>query len=239
MRTFTRMVLLALLLLSPVPPLLAQTGVGPAGHWEGAIHAPNMEVPIEIDLAKNGNGDLSGTFTGQNVKALPLAAFSIDGRSVGFQIKGSAPADRVFKGAFSADGTSIAGEYSQGGYSVPFNVTRKGDARIEAPATSAAISKSLEGTWNGTLNINGEQRTLVLTLTNQPDGTAVGHFVNVEEALEIPIATITQTLSTVTLDVKAVGGSYSGTLNPEGTELVGTLTQGSGALPLTLKRAQH
>ena len=124
MRTLTRMVLLAVLLLSPAP-LLAQTAVGPAGHWEGAIHVPNMEVPIEIDLAKNGNGELSGTFTGQNVKGLPLAAFSMDGRSVGFQIKGSAPADRIFKGAFSADGTSIAGEYSQGGYTVPFDVTRR------------------------------------------------------------------------------------------------------------------
>jgi hypothetical protein len=74
-------------------------------------------------------------------------------------------------------------------------------------------------------------------MTNQPDGTATGSFVNVEEALEIPIATITQKASTVTLDVKAVGGSYSGTLNSEGTELVGTLTQGAATLPLTLRRA--
>ena len=60
---------------------------------------------------------------------------------------------------------------------------------------------------------------------------------NVDEGLEIPIATITQKASSVTLDVKAVGGSYSGALNAERTELVGTLTQGPASLPLTLRRA--
>jgi hypothetical protein len=239
MHPVTRILLTAALLLSPAFSLLAQTAVDPTGHWEGAVHAPNMEVKIEIDLTKNSKGQLAGTFgnPAQSLKGLPLANFVVDDRSVGFQIKGSAAADRTFKGAVSADGTSISGDYSQGGYTVPFTVTRMGDARIEPLATSTAIGKELEGTWNGTLDVNGVQRSLVLTMTNQPDGTATGIFVNVEEALEIPIATITQKAATVTLDVKAVGGSYSGTLNPEGTELVGTLTQGATTLPLTLRRA--
>ena len=76
-----------------------------------------------------------------------------------------------------------------------------------------------------------------LTMANQPDGTATGSFVNVDEGLEIPITTITQKASSLTLDVKAVGGSYSGVLNPEGTELVGTWTQGPAVLPLTFRRA--
>ena len=238
MRATARISLIAALLLSPSASLLAQPAADPSGHWEGAIHAPNMDVTIEIDLAKNGNGEAAGTFSGQNVKSLPLANFSIDGRSVGFQIKGSLPADRIFKGALSADGTAMSGDYSQGGYTVPFNLTRTGDARIEPPIKIAAISTELAGTWNGTLDVNGVQRSLILTMTNQPDGTAIGHFVNVEEALEIPITSIAQKAATVTLDVKAVGGSYSGTLNPEGTELVGTLTQGSATLPLTLRRAK-
>jgi hypothetical protein len=38
---------------------------------------------------------------------------------------------------------------------MPFSLTRTGDPRIEAPATSAPIGKELEGIWNGTLDVNG------------------------------------------------------------------------------------
>jgi len=238
MRTLTRLALLAALLLVPAPSLLAQTAVDPSGHWEGAVQAPNMVVTIEVDLAKNGKGELAGTFgnPAQNLKGLPLSNFAADGRSLTFQVKGSAPGERVFKGALSADGKTISGDYAQGGFSMPFSLTRTGDARIEAAAGSAPIGKELEGAWHGTLDVNGVQRRLVLTMANHPDGTATGNFVNVEEGLEIPITTITQTSSSVTLDVKTVGVAYTGALNPDGTELVGTLTQGSAVLPLTFRR---
>ena len=58
------------------------------------------------------------------------------------------------------------------------------------------------------------------------------------EGLEIPITTITQKASSVTLDVTTVGGSYAGALNAEGTELAGTWTQGSATLPLTFRRTR-
>lgn len=240
MRPSTRMLIAAALLLLPAPSLLAQTAVDPSGHWEGAVQAPNMEVKIEVDLAKNSQGQLAGTFgqPARNLTGLPLGNFAVDGKSVSFQIRGSAPGERTFKGTVSADGKSMSGDYTQSGGSVPFNLTRTGDPRIEVAAKSAPIGKELEGTWNGTLDVNGTQRRLVLTLANQPDGTATGNFVNVDEGLEIPITTITQKASSVTLDVKAVGGSYSGTLNPEGTELVGTLTQGPVAVPLTFRLAK-
>ena len=62
MRLFTRMLLLAALLLLPAPFLLGQTAVDPSGHWEGTVQIPNMELKIEIDLAKNSKGELAGTF---------------------------------------------------------------------------------------------------------------------------------------------------------------------------------
>jgi hypothetical protein len=44
-----------------------------------------------------------------------------------------------------------------------------------------------------------------------------------------------QAESEVTLDIKAVSGSYDGAVNADGTELTGTLTQGSVTLPLVLR----
>jgi hypothetical protein len=240
MRYLTRILLFTALLLSPATSLLAQTpAVDPSGHWEGAIHVSGMEVRMEIDLVKAGIGGLAGTFgqPDQHLTGLPLANFAVDGRSITFQIKGGAPGDRVFKGELSTDGASMSGDFAshQVG-TVAFTLTRNGNPRIEATHRSAAIGKELEGTWNGALDANGIVIRLVLTMSNQPDGTATGSVVNIDEGLELPITTITQKASSVILEVKAVGGSYSGALSSEGTELVGTLTQGSAAMPLTFRR---
>jgi hypothetical protein len=215
----------------------AQPAVDPSGHWEGTIQVPEMPVKVEVDLARNSRGVLSGTFTQtQRLNGLPLTNLAIDNRSVTFQIKGSPAGERLFKGDLSQDGLSMTGKFAQAGYSMPFTLTRTGDAKIETAPKSAPISTALEGTWNGTLEVNGVQRQLVLTLANQLDGTSTGSFLNVEEGLEIPIAAITQAASSVTLEIKAVAGGYTGVLNGEGTELTGTLTQGSATLPLTFRK---
>jgi hypothetical protein len=56
------------------------------------------------------------------------------------------------------------------------------------------------GTWNSTLEVEGMPLRLVLTISNQPDGTAAGRIVNLDEGgRQVPVA-ITQKASTVTLD---------------------------------------
>jgi hypothetical protein len=215
----------------------AQTAVDPSGHWEGTIQVPEMPVMVEIDLTRNSKGELVGTFTQtRRLNGLPLTNLALDDHSVTFQIKGSPAGERLFKGDISADGASTSGKFAQAGYSMPFALTRTGEAKIDPPARSAQIGKALEGTWNGTLEVGGVLRQLVLTMANQPDGTSTGSFMNVEEGLEIPVTSIAQSASIVTLDIKAVEGSYSGTLNADGSEINGTLTQGSATLALTFRK---
>ncbi|MBI1874097.1 MAG: hypothetical protein HYS05_09440 [Acidobacteria bacterium] len=189
---------------------------------------------------KNSKGELAGTFgnPAQRLRGLPLSKVAVEGKSVRFQI-GRVAGERTFEGALSADGKSISGTYSQSGGSVPFSLTRTGDPRIEAAAKSAPIGRELEGTWNGTLAVDGKQLRFVLTMSNEPDGTATGSIVNLDEGeLEIPVSTITQAGSNLTLDFKTVGGSYAGALNKEGTELVGTYSQGAFVAPLTFRLAK-
>jgi hypothetical protein len=237
-----RSILLAALFLVPVPSLRAQIATDPSGHWEGAIQAPGKEVRFEVDLAKNSKGELAGTFSNpaQHIKGYPLTNVALEGRSIRFLLKvtsGGGP----FEGVLSADGRSMSGNFStataEGNFTIPFSLTRTGDARIDAPPKSAPIGKELEGTWNGTLDVNGKEKRLVLKMSNQPDGTATGSLAAADDAVEIPIATITQKSSSLILDVKVVGGSYSGVLNADGTELAGTWTEGSLVLPLTFRRA--
>jgi hypothetical protein len=239
MSTFTRTLLVVALLLVPASALRAQTAVDPSGHWEGAIQMqPNMEIKIEIDLAKNSKGELAGTFSqpAQQVKGLPLSTVAVEGRSVRFVVKGG-PEAATFQGTLSPDGKSISGDAAQGAYTIPFTLTRAGDARIVPAPKNAAIGKELEGTWNGALDVNGVQMRIILKMANQPDGTAAGTVVSPDgSGVEIPIA-MTQTASNVTIDVPSVAASFAGVLNTAGTEMAGTWTQQGSALPLTFKRA--
>jgi len=216
----------------------AQAAIDPLGHWEGTVQIPNAELKIEIDLVKNGKGELAGTFgqPAQHVKGLPLSTVLADDTSVRFVVKASEqPA--AFEGVLSADGKSMTGTVKQGSYSIPFSLTRTGDARIVQAPKSAAIGKELEGTWNGTVEVDGRPMRLVVKMANQPDGTASGTIVSPDgSGVEIPIA-MTQKGSNLTIEITQTGSSYVGVLNEAGTELVGAYTQGPVALPLTFKHA--
>jgi hypothetical protein len=235
----TRPAIIALVLLLASPLLRAQ-GADPSGHWEGAIQTPEMSIGIEVDLARSSGHELVGTISvpPQNLRGLPLIIEAAQGRSLSFRFRGAA-GNRHFQGTISDDGKTISGEFTQSGFALPFSLRRTGDARIDAPVKSAAVGKELEGPWSATLEgtyPNGIQRRIILMLSNQPDGTSTGTVVNPGDGLEIPITSITQKALSVTLDLRAVNGSYTGRVNAEGTELVGTLIQGTAVIPLTFRR---
>lgn len=237
----TRHVLIAIaLIFSFSAAFRAQTTADPSGHWDGGIQTPEMSISIQVDLVRNGAGQLAGTISvpPQNLKGFPLVIESAEGRTISFRFRG-APGNRLFQGVIAEDGGSISGNFIQSGFTMPFALSRTGAARIEAPIKSAPIGKELEGPWSATLDgtyQNGIPRKIFLTLSNQPDGTSTGSVFNPGDGLEIPITSITQNASSVTLDLRAVSGSYSGKVNTEGTELVGTFIQGTAVLPLTFRR---
>ena len=233
-------ILVAIALFVSAASLRAQTRTDLSGHWDGGIHTPEMSISIQVDLTSNRAGQLAGTITvpPQNLRGLPLVIESVEGQAISFRFRG-APGNRVFQGVIAEDGQSIRGVFIQSGLTMPFTLSRTGAAQIDAPVRSAPISKELEGPWSATLEgtyQNGIPRQILLTLSNEPDGTSTGSVFNPGDGIEIPIASITQDASNVTLDLRAVGGSYSGKVNTEGTELVGTFIQGTAVLPLTFRR---
>ena len=233
---FVSLLLLLVAGFSRIAPgvLFAQAPSDPSGHWEGAISAPFGEIPIEIDLARDANGVLIGAFSNQSLHGYPLTNVSAHDRVVSFEIK--ATSGGIFDGVLTEGGTTISGDFAATQGSAPFSLVKKGDARIEKPVRSAAVAKAFEGLWNGAMEVEGTVLHVVLKVSNQGDA-AVATFISVDEGLELPIAVITQHDSSLTLDVKSVGGTYSATLNSEGTELTGTWKQRSLALPVTLRKA--
>jgi hypothetical protein len=232
-RTCPTFVILAVLSSSSLSPLHAQAPADPSGHWEGSVQGM---ARFELDLARNDSGVLIGTVAmpDEGISGLPLLHVSIDDGTLTFYARG----DQRMQGVFSADGKSITGDYSIEGFTIPFTLTRKGDARIVAAPRSAPVSKALEGRWNGTIETKAGSMRLALTLSNHPDGTATGAIVNLDQGgMTFPVA-IAQEGTDLSLDIKAISAGYSGALNQDGTELVGSFTQGSASVPLRFQRAR-
>ncbi len=102
------------------------------------------------------------------------------------------------------------------------------------PAKSTAITKELEGSWNGTLQVPSGSLRLTLKLASGPDG-ATGTMISVDQGgAEIPIATVTQTGMHVELELPMIAGKFSGDLKDG--KLAGTWSQGPGSMPLEFSR---
>ena len=214
-----------------------QAAPAPSGHWEGAIQIPGQELKIEIDL-QNSADKWEGTIAipAQNLKGFPLSGISVKADSISFAMKG-VPGDPVFKGTLSKDSKTISGDFSQGGGTIPFAVTRTGDAKIDPVPKSTRVTKDLEGSWEGSLDVDGKILRLILKLANQPNGTATGTLVSVDQGgAEIPVAAVVQTGTQLKVLVPVIVGNYEGELK-DGV-LTGKWTQGPRTWPLVFKRAK-
>ncbi len=236
MRVFTQAIAIVASLFFGDSFIHAQITNDATGHWEGSLTMPFGELRFEVDLARDGQGKLSGALgiPDQKLKGFPLSSVTIDGTSVSFAVRGGQGG--TFRGTLSADGRSMAGTASSAEGEAPFALQRTGEANISAPPKSAKIGKEFEGTWNGTLDVRGGMR-VILRMANHPDGTSTGALVSVDEGnLEIAVV-IVQEGARLQLNSPMLGSSYSATLNAATTELSGTYTTSQGlSLPLLLRR---
>jgi hypothetical protein len=217
----------------------AQSTADLSGHWEGTVNLPNFQLPLAIDIARGEPGRFVGTLTNdaEGIAGLPLKTVTLDGRLVQIVIA-SGSGSEEYNGVLLSDGRTISGAFSANGISAPIDFTRTGDAKIERPS-SAPIGKALEGDWNGTLDVGGKSMRIAVTLANHADGTSTGTMVNLDGgSVAVPISRIAQQGSDVTLEVKAVSGSYVASMSADGAELAGTWSEKSFSAPLKLRRAR-
>ena len=212
---------------------VAQTD--PSGHWEGTLDAPNGPTRLALDLAKNAKGVWVASLgvPERQVTGLRVTDLSVAGNEVRFaapDLPGSPTfeltlADGKLKGALLVPALSLALE-----------MQRTGDARVEIEPPSPAVSKELEGDWEGTISVpNGQSRPVIIHFKNLPDQTVEATIESPTQGVQgVPLKGVVQKGAVVEFAVLAAGGSYKGTLNKEGTEITGEWTQRSGAAPFTL-----
>jgi hypothetical protein len=228
-------VLCFLVMLTAGAVLSAQDAPGPSGHWEGTIQVPGQELVVVVDLSATGDKweGAIGIPT-QGLKAFPLAEILVKNSSVSFAMKG-VPGEPRFRGTLSTDAKSLSGEFLQGGATLPFALTRTGAAVIEQVPTSTAVTKEIEGSWEGAVDVDGTTLRLGVTLTNHTGGPATAVLVSLDQGgATIPVTAVVQKDAHLTLQVRPISGLYEGEL-ADG-KLTGTWTQGPRSSPLVLQR---
>ena len=224
-------------LLSVAAALLASlvwAQAGPEGHWEADIAGDGPErLRVTLDLTKNSKSEwiASMGLPSANKTGLVVKDVVVNGKSVKFVALElmSARFDLTLSTDENMKGT-ISGSGSQ-----PVEFKRTGEAKVELIPASTAVSKELEGDWEGLLKMPNGGFQMVFHFKNQPDKTLMATF-DTPNATNLPLNDVKQTGQKVEFGMRIAHGAFKGTLNKEGTELAGQFTHEENGVPLTLRK---
>ena len=218
---------------TPAPDQL-KTGAGPDGHWEADIAGDGSQrMRVSLDLAQNAKSEwiASMGLPSENKTGLVVKDVAVNGKSVKFVALElmSTPFDLTLGPDGNMKGT-ISGPGSQ-----PVEFKRTGEAKVELIAASPAVSKELEGDWEGSLKTPGGAFRMAFHFKNQPDKTVMTTF-DTANATNLPLNDVKQTGQKVEFGMRIAHGTFQGILNKEGTELAGQFTHEANSVPMTLRK---
>lgn len=236
-----------LTLFCALPLAFAQSKPAASGHWEGTIGLPNKQLKVTVDLAQNGPGEWTGSLGLPELTANDYALSKILVKP-GSVVLDSTEMLSEFQGALSPDGQTMKGDYLCANLRtvpVPMQLKRVSEVKLKPPTKSTAISKELEGTWEGVARfartwenddpLAGSAVGFRVRLASGPDGVAAGVFAKLAEPqTEVPLAIITQNSARLRFEIRSAGAVFTGDLS--GNKLVGEWRQfGADPVPLTLE----
>lgn len=97
-------------------------------------------------------------------------------------------------------------------------------------------AQDITGQWNGVLNVQGTQLRIVINISKTIDGFTSTVDSPDQGAKDIPVNSTTFENNTLKFAVTKLLLEYTGTLDADGKNITGTLTQGGGSLPLEFSR---
>jgi pimeloyl-ACP methyl ester carboxylesterase len=204
---------------------------GVEGSWEGTIKVnAQVELRITLDVKKAKDGKLSAKWGSpdQGANDLDMDTIALNGKELTFEAKS---VQATYKGKLNEAGTEIAGDWTQPGGTFALTFKR--------PDTKAAIKvpKEMEGIWEGKLKTPGGELRLVLKAEKDKAGALKASILSPDQTpTPIPISAIDLKDGVLTWKSKAVGGSYEGKQNKDGTAYEGEFEQNGTKMPLTLKK---
>jgi fermentation-respiration switch protein FrsA (DUF1100 family) len=99
--------------------------------------------------------------------------------------------------------------------------------------------KGVEGVWQGALEIGSTKLRIVFNLSKSADGSLTGTLDSPDQgATGLKLDTVKVENGKLFVELKMVGGSFTGAVSPDGSEIAGQWSQGGNSLPLVLKKTE-
>ncbi len=195
------------------------------GDWQGTLDTGVGQLHLILHVSKAPDGSLKASLDSvdQGAHAIPVSSISLKGSHLEFvsdAVHGS------YNGTVSADASAIEGTWSQG---KPLSLAFK----------RAAAASDIDGYWLGTLDAGGTKLRVGFRITNTPEGLHATLDSLDQGASGIPVSSIVREGAQVRMEVKAVSGTFLGTISKDLSSIDGTWKQGGGLLPLLLKKTKE
>jgi hypothetical protein len=210
----------------------------PDGHWEGTLKTDNREIGISLDIAKNAKSEWNASMglPSENMTGLVVNDIAVNDKSVKFVAVEfmMAKVDLTLEPDGSMKGTITT---PQGPGPAPIEFKRTGEAKVALIPVSPAVSKGLEGDWEGSLQMPNRAVRIIFHFKNQPNKTVAATIDTPDSGgMGLPLNDVKQTGQKVELGIKIAHARFQGTLNPECTELAGQFSHEENQAPLTLRK---
>ena len=225
----TRSFVLTMLLSLAAATSFAQTI---EGDWQGTVPANGTQVRLVLHLKADGHGGLVATLDSpdQGASGIPVSSVSFVDSTLKFAV---AVASVSYEGKADTRITAIAGTFSQGGMSTPLTLSR---VAASASATRVRKPSDVDGDWEGALDAGGMTFRLIVHVQTFEDGITATLDSPDQNVRGLPISSVTRTGAKVQLELKPLGASFEGTLDPKLTSITGEWRQSGNLLPLVLTR---
>ncbi len=205
-----------------------------SGDWAGALHPGNAELRLILHVKSDG-GKLSASLDSidQGVKGIPVDTITFADPTLTFDIS---QVGGHYEGKYDAEKKKVAGTWSQAGQSLPLDlepyVAKPKPVRTGPPAKPSDI----DGSWQGKLDVGGQTLRVVFNIKTDEDGqlTATSDSPD-QNAYGFPVSSVKRDGNKLTMEVKALGAIYNGTINDAKDKVEGKFFQYQ-EFPLTLER---
>jgi fermentation-respiration switch protein FrsA (DUF1100 family) len=205
------------------------------GDWQGTLKAGPVELRLGLHITKNDKGGLTATMDSldQGASGIPVSSISLDATKLNFAVEA---VHGSYAGVVNPEGSSIHGTWTQGA-PLPLDFTR---ATVPLKTEhKPAPPSDIDGAWMGSPDAGGVKLRIVFHLTNTADGLTATVDSPDQGAMGMPVTSVTRNGSSLTLEMKQLGGRFEGKIDDDRQGITGTWTQSGGTLPLVLKRVKN
>lgn len=205
------------------------------GTWVGTLNAGDVVLHMVLHLSKNDDGSQKAALDSldQGVYGIEASSVSRDRNTVRFSVLSVSAS---FEGTLSLDRATIAGNWSQGGATLPLLFRRQPRAdTADKPSDPVASS---EGVWQGALETKGLRFRLQLRVSHDTQGQLVAAVDSIDQGINgVPATKVSQTGSELHFELPSVRATFDGTLDDAANKIAGHWKQGADWEALDFKRS--